>query len=170
VFDFSDKVATLKESRIKPQISTSSVWLSAFAIFTTRRRSLNAIETLLAIPKQLDNLIGPHKPGADTIGRVCGLNDAEPLRMMLCHINHQLGRNKALENNRPMRIVAFDGHEFSSQPTSLLQPMSSTENLSRLRRITLNLLKEEKTVKVGIKGKRLKAGWDEKYLLKALKI
>jgi len=44
------------------------------------------------------------------------------------------------------------------------------ENLSRLRRIALNLLKEDKTVKVGIKGKRLKAGWDEKYLLKVLKI
>lgn len=44
------------------------------------------------------------------------------------------------------------------------------ENLSRLRRITLNLLKEEKTVKVGIKGKRLKAGWDQTYLLKVLRI
>jgi len=44
------------------------------------------------------------------------------------------------------------------------------ENLSRLRRITLNLLKEEKTVKVGIKGKRLKAGWDRTYLLKVLRI
>lgn len=42
------------------------------------------------------------------------------------------------------------------------------ENLSRLRRITLNLLKEEKTVKVGIKGKRLKAGWDQTYLLRIL--
>ena len=121
VFNFSDEVATLKDFRIKPQISTSSVWLSAFAMFATRRRSLNAIETLLAIPKRLDNLIGSHKPSADTIGRVYGMIDSEQLRTMLCHINHQLGRNKVLENNWPIRIVAFDGHEFFSQPTSLLQ-------------------------------------------------
>lgn len=44
------------------------------------------------------------------------------------------------------------------------------ENLSRLRRIALNLLKQDKTVKVGVKGKRLKAGWDEQYLLKVLQI
>jgi predicted transposase YbfD/YdcC len=44
------------------------------------------------------------------------------------------------------------------------------ENLSRLRRMSLNLLKEEKMVKVGIKGKRLKAGWDQTYLLKVLRI
>ena len=123
VFDFSDEVAILKDSRVKPQISTSSVWLSAFAMFTTRRRSLNAIEILLHIPKRLDGLIGPHKPSADTIGRVYGLIDSEQLRTMLCHINHQLGRNKALENNWPIRIVAFDGHEFFSQPTSALQPV-----------------------------------------------
>lgn len=123
VFDFSDEVATLKDYRVKPQISTSSIWLSAFAMFTTRRPSLNSIETLLRIPKRLDNLIGPRKPSADTIGRVCGLTDPEPLRMMLCHINHQLGRNKVLANSWPIRIVAFDGHEFFSQPTSALQPV-----------------------------------------------
>ena len=39
------------------------------------------------------------------------------------------------------------------------------ENYSRLTRIALNLLKADKTLKVGIKSKRLNAGWDHDYLL-----
>jgi predicted transposase YbfD/YdcC len=42
------------------------------------------------------------------------------------------------------------------------------ENYSRLCRIALNLLKREKTAKVGIQTKRLKAGWDHDYLLKLI--
>ncbi|HEY2566591.1 MAG TPA: ISAs1 family transposase, partial [Candidatus Aquirickettsiella sp.] len=37
-----------------------------------------------------------------------------------------------------------------------------------VRRIALNLLKAEKTAKVGIKIKRSKAGWDSQYLAKIL--
>ena len=44
------------------------------------------------------------------------------------------------------------------------------ENVSRLRRIALNLLKQDETAKCGIKSKRSKAGWDEKYLQKILGI
>lgn len=40
------------------------------------------------------------------------------------------------------------------------------ENFSRLCRLALNLLKRDKSVKAGIHGKRLKAGWDEHYLLR----
>ena len=47
---------------------------------------------------------------------------------------------------------------------------NSAENFSILRRITLNLLKPDKTVKVGIKNKRLKAGWDDAYREKILGI
>lgn len=42
-------------------------------------------------------------------------------------------------------------------------------NMGVLNKIALNLLKNEKTAKVGIKNKRLMAGWDEQYLLKVLK-
>ena len=42
------------------------------------------------------------------------------------------------------------------------------ENFSRLCRLALNLLKRDKSVKIGLHGKRLKAGWDEHYLLRLL--
>ncbi len=44
------------------------------------------------------------------------------------------------------------------------------ENLAIVRHIALNLLKQEQNCKLGIKGKRLKAGWDDRYLLKVLNI
>lgn len=39
-------------------------------------------------------------------------------------------------------------------------------NMAVVRHIALNLVKAEKTVKLGVKNKRLNAGWDEDYLLK----
>lgn len=42
------------------------------------------------------------------------------------------------------------------------------QNLSLLRRSALSLLKNEKTAKVGVKNKRLTAGWSETYLAKVV--
>jgi predicted transposase YbfD/YdcC len=42
------------------------------------------------------------------------------------------------------------------------------QNFSRLCRMALNLLKSDKSLKVGIKAKAKRAGWDEPYLLKLL--
>lgn len=43
---------------------------------------------------------------------------------------------------------------------------NSAANMAVIRHIALNLIKAEKTAKIGIKNRRLKAGWDEDYLLK----
>lgn len=50
-----------------------------------------------------------------------------------------------------------------------IREKKSAENLSTLRHIGLNLLKQETSCKLGIKTKRKKAGWDNNYLFKILK-
>lgn len=47
---------------------------------------------------------------------------------------------------------------------------NAPENLALVRKVTHNLLQQEKTLKRGVKTKRLMAGWDEVYLLKILNI
>ena len=115
VFALADQIASLQDSRQKPQIPTAAIWSSAFAMDAMRLGSLHALESELRIPKRLDELVGPQKPSADTIGRVYGLIDPIQQVQMLSRINHRLGRNKVLHSAWPLRFLAVDGHEFFSQ-------------------------------------------------------
>jgi predicted transposase YbfD/YdcC len=45
---------------------------------------------------------------------------------------------------------------------------NAPENLAVIRHIALNLLKQEKSLKVGVKARRKRAGWDNDYLMKVL--
>jgi hypothetical protein len=120
VFDFGDRVRTLRDQRQRPRIPTSAIWTSAFAMFAMHRGSLNAIESELRVPKRLDGLVGSAKPSADRIGHVFCLIPPEDLRTMLSRINHRLGRNKVFNKAGPWRFVALDGHEFFFQSESVL--------------------------------------------------
>lgn len=55
-----------------------------------------------------------------------------------------------------------------NEDASRIRKDNSPENLAIVRHIALNLLNQEKTLKVGTKAKRNRAGWDNDYLLKVL--
>lgn len=57
-----------------------------------------------------------------------------------------------------------------SEDQSRKREANAAQNFSVLLKIALNLLKNEKTAKVGVKGKRLKAGWDNQYLGKLINL
>jgi predicted transposase YbfD/YdcC len=45
---------------------------------------------------------------------------------------------------------------------------NAAANFAIMRQIALNLLNQEKTMKAGVNAKRLRAGWDNNYLLTLL--
>ena len=61
-----------------------------------------------------------------------------------------------------MLDVAFD------QDNNRTRTGHSAHNLAILQTIGLNLLKQEKSKKIGVKNRRLSAGWDDDYLARVL--
>ncbi|WP_083858537.1 ISAs1-like element ISPto5 family transposase [Psychroflexus torquis] len=57
-----------------------------------------------------------------------------------------------------------------SEDASRKRTGNSTQNFSILNKIALNLLKNEKSLKTGVKSRRLQAGWDNHYLIKVLNL
>ena len=112
VFDFDEQVLKVSDRREKPDISTSTIWVSGLLMCALRLGSLNAMETELRIPKRMEKLVGKRKTSADSIGRVYSVMDLDPLRDVLASVNYQLKRNKVLRTDGPFRFAAVDGHEL----------------------------------------------------------
>ena len=77
--------------------------------------------------------------------------------------NIPLSRPLELENSLHWMLdVAF------REDNSRVRQGEASENLAVLRYIRLNQLHQEKSSRVGIHAKRLKAGWDNDYLQRVL--
>jgi predicted transposase YbfD/YdcC len=57
-----------------------------------------------------------------------------------------------------------------NEDNSRIRSGNAPQNFAVLRHIAVNLLKQEKSQKTGIKNKRLKAGWDNQYLERILNL
>lgn len=110
----------------------------------------------LAVVESRREVIG-QKPSVDRRYYLCSLESPEAAVVLQASRGHWSVENQLhyvldVSFNEDQRRVR-KGH--------------GAENFSRLCRLALNLLQQEKT-KVGIKSKRLLAGWDHDYLLRLL--
>ena len=79
------------------------------------------------------------------------------------HLGHTIRAHWAIENRLHWVLdMAFD------EDRCRVRQGQGARNLAVLRKIALNLLGREKSVKAGVPTKRRKAGWSDAYLLKVL--
>lgn len=121
--------------------------------------------------------LDPHGrwPGLQTVVRIeaerrQGTSQTKEVRYYLSslpddpkRLNQVARRHWSIENELHWVLdVAF------GEDDSRVRQGYAAENLAVVRQIALNLLKQEQTVKIGVHNKRLRAGWDNDYLLKVL--
>ncbi|GAB6010367.1 ISAs1 family transposase, partial [Dysgonomonas reticulitermitis] len=79
-------------------------------------------------------------------------------------INQSIRAHWSVENSLHWVLDVGFNEDSSRKRTGF-----AAQNYSLLNRIALNLLKNDKITKVGVRGKRLKAGWDNNYLINLIK-
>jgi predicted transposase YbfD/YdcC len=78
-------------------------------------------------------------------------------------LNRAIRQHWSIENKLHWALDVSFGEDLDRKRAA-----NAAQNFSVLNRIALNLLQQDKSTKLGIKGKRLKAGWDNDYLLQLL--
>ena len=87
------------------------------------------------------------------------------LKPNAAQLNRVIRQHWGIENKLHWVLDVAFGEDLSRKRAG-----HAAQNFSLLNRIALNLLQPDKSSQRGIKGKRLKAGWDHAYLLKLLGI
>jgi predicted transposase YbfD/YdcC len=79
--------------------------------------------------------------------------------------NESIRKHWGIENNLHWQLDVSFGEDYNRTRSGW-----AAENLALVRKMALNILKSETSSKRSIKGKRLKAAWDNDYLIKLLAI
>jgi len=125
--------------------------------------------TLVEQAAQWPSLQGLVRIEAERYHKVSGKTEREiryyitSLRPDAARLNAAIRQHWGIENKLHWALDVSFGEDQSRKRAG-----NSARNFSLLNRIALNILRQETTSKRGIKGKRLKAGWDHDYLLKLL--
>ena len=130
---------------------------------------INEIADIIDTDKKWSNLqsIGM----VESVRTVDGKTSAEIRYYIASKINDAKSFGNAVRNHwgieNPLHWVldvSFD------EDACRIRKGNAAQNFAVLRHIVMNLMNEEKSAKLGMKNKRLKAGWDKKYLEKVLGI
>lgn len=134
-----------------------------------RRCSVIADTSLVETAAEWPSLLGLVRIEAERYHKTTGKTEKE-IRYYITSLKPDAGRlNRAvrqhwgIENKLHWALDVSFGEDLDRK-----RQKNAAQNFSLLNRIALNLLKQDTFTKLGIKGKRLKAGWDNDYLLQLL--
>ena len=135
----------------------------------TRRCSVIADLSLLEKALEWPSLQGLVRIEAERYHKATGKTEREiryyitSLRPDAARLNSAIRQHWGIENKLHWVLDVGFGEDLGRKRAA-----NSAQNFSVINRIALNLLKQDKTCKLGIKGKRLQAGWDNDYMLHLL--
>jgi predicted transposase YbfD/YdcC len=147
----SPAVASVSYDGEHGRIETRTIRASADIAWLQERHDWNNLQSIIAVTAKRE--IGD-KVTEETRYFISSLGANDPKRL-----ERGVRAHWTIENNLHWVLdIAFD------EDSNRTRKGHSAANLAVIRHIALNLIKTEKTSKVGIKIKRLKAGWDNDYL------
>ena len=151
----SPEVAVVTIDGDHGRIETRTVRVTDEIDWLKQHHTWTGLRSILAVTatRESDN-----KVSAETRYFISSLPANDPVRL-----ERAVRAHWAIENNLHWVLdIAFD------EDSNRTRRGHSAANLAVIRHIALNLIKKEKTSKVGVKTKRLKAGWNNDYLLRVI--
>ncbi len=153
----SPVVASVRYEGEHGRIETRSIRATADIAWLQERHDWKSLQSIIAVTAKRET---DHKVTEETRYFISSLDANDPKRL-----ERVVRAHWSIENNLHWVLdIAFD------EDCNRTRKGHSAANLAVIRHIALNLIKAEKTSKVGIKIKRLKAGWDNDYLLRVIGI